>query len=61
MEENLNEWWGYKHINGTYQVKRYFGKRDLEEARESDFVDTVSDPFMAADRGDALEKIKERL
>ena len=60
-EEPQLQWWGYRHINGSIQVKRYFDKRDLEEARESDFVDTVVSPFLAKDREDALVKIKEKL
>lgn len=32
MTEGKNLWWGYKHISGTYQAKRYFDKRDIDEA-----------------------------
>ena len=39
------EWWGYLHVEGTLQVKRYFGPRDIEEAHESPFVDMVHGPF----------------
>lgn len=56
-----NEWWGYKHVNGTLQVKRYFGKQDINEAYESPFCDIVTGPFMAKDRDDAIEKLKERI
>ena len=54
-----NKWWGYVHVNGSLQAKRYFDKRDIEEALESDFVATVCGPFLAVDRDDALKKIKE--
>ena len=47
-------WWGYIHVNGSIQVKRYFDKRDLEEAWESDFVYHVYGPFDAVDRDGAL-------
>ena len=57
MTENL--WWGYKHVSGTYQAKRYFDKRDIQEARESDFCDIVVGPFMVKDRDEALEQVKE--
>lgn len=53
-------WWGYKHVHGTYQAKRYFDKRDLQEAYESDFVDQVVGPFEAINRDEAL-KIVENL
>ena len=51
-------WWGYKHISGTYQVKRYFEPLDIQEAQESDFCEYVSQPFYANDREDALNQIK---
>jgi len=53
-----NLWWGYKHISGTYQAKRYFGPLDIQEAQESDFCEQVSQPFLAHDREDALNQIK---
>lgn len=59
MEEKL-QWWGYKHISGTYQAKRYFDKRDLEEAYSSDFVEQVVQPFYADSRDDALDHIKKQ-
>lgn len=55
----LNLWWGYIHVNGNIQVKRYFDKRDIEEAHESDFVASVYGPFEAEDRQTAIKKIKE--
>lgn len=56
-----NLWWGYLHINGTLQVKRYFGREDLFEAQESPFVDRIAGPWPAKDRDDALEILKEVL
>jgi len=37
----MNEllWWGYKHVSGTYQAKRYFDKQDTDEAEQSPFVE----------------------
>ncbi len=53
MTEEL--WWGYLHIKGTIQVKRYWGdKRDIDDARESDFVDIIVFPFPAKDREEAI-------
>lgn len=54
--ENL--WWGYEHVNGTLQVKRYFDKGDLDEACESPFVVLVKGPFPAQDRQDAIVKLQ---
>jgi hypothetical protein len=54
-------WWGYKHISGTYQVKRYFEKLDIIEANESPFCEKVSGTFVASDRDDALNIIKKLL
>lgn len=58
--ETKNLWWGYKHTSGTYQAKRYFDRRDLDEAYESDFVAEVVQPFEAKDRQEALKYIQEK-
>ena len=62
MEKMITEnlWWGYKHISGTYQAKRYFDPLDITEAQESPFCEIVVGPFIANDRDDAIEKVKER-
>lgn len=56
--ENNHLWWGYRHISGTYQVKRYFDERDIKDAYMSDFVEQVVRPFSAKNREDALKIIK---
>lgn len=53
-------WWGYKHTSGSYQAKRYFDKRDIIEAEESDFCETVVEPFFAKNRDEAIAEIKRR-
>lgn len=53
------EWWGYIHENNTIQVKRYWDKQDLQDARESDFVQRVFGPFLVSGKEEAIEKIKE--
>jgi len=58
-KSNLNLWWGYKHVSGTYQAKRYFEPLDIQEAKESPMCDIVVGPFEAIDRDDALEKVQE--
>lgn len=54
-------WWGYVHENGTYQVKRFFSREDLDDARSSPFVDKVVEPFDALNREDALKKLESGL
>lgn len=48
------QWWGYKHTSGTYQAKPYYEARDIMEANESEFCETVVGPFPAEDRDEAL-------
>ena len=60
MSENKNLWWGYKHVSGTYQAKRYFDERDTQEAVESDFVEQVVYPFEAENRDEALKIIESK-
>lgn len=50
-------WWGYQHITGKFQAKRYFSQEDVEDAKKSDFVSEVYGPFEAVDREDALCKV----
>ena len=52
------QWYGYRHIDGTLCAKRFFDHRDLLEAEESSFVDRVVPPFRAKDRMDALTYIQ---
>ena len=54
-----NLWWGYRHINQTYQVKRYFDARDIQDARESPFCEIVVGPFEAENREDALKQVEK--
>lgn len=53
------QWWGYLHVSGTLQAKRYFDVQDIKEAIESPFVDKVHGPFPAQDRDDALKILGE--
>jgi hypothetical protein len=58
-ESKTNKWWGYIHCNGTIQVKRFFDRRDIDEANESDFVATVHGPFDAVSRQAAINYMDE--
>lgn len=56
-----NRWWGYEHMNGSLQVKIYFGEIDIIEAGESPFVKTVRGPWECDTRQEALAKLQESL
>jgi len=61
LSEGL-EWWGYRHINGSFHVKRYFfDPGDLDEAMESPFVKAVTTPFPATSRSEAIRIVTQRL
>jgi hypothetical protein len=60
MEEKFL-WWGYRHVNGNYQVKRYFEPLDIQEAQESPFCAEVSGTFRAEDREDAFKILKTKI
>jgi len=47
-------------INTSQGAKRYFDKLDIDEAKESDFVEQVVYPFLAKDREDALEYVRQQ-
>ena len=54
------KWWGYKHTNGSVQVKRYFSPTDLQDAYESPFVKQVVEPFDAETREEAAQIVDKR-
>ena len=54
-------WWGYRHVNGSINVKRYFNRADIDEAYNSDFVMSVAEPFLADGRQDALNQASKML
>jgi hypothetical protein len=61
IDEPVKElYWGYKHTSGTYQAKRYFGALDTNEAKDSPFCEQVVGPFLAKDREEALQLVKEK-
>jgi hypothetical protein len=45
-------WWGYRHANGTVQVKPWFGDHAdyIEDCRDNIFVQRVVPPFPAPSR-----------
>jgi len=57
----MNKWYGYLHINGNKQVKRYFSREDIFEADGSPFVKRTTDAFEAENREDAEKKATELL
>jgi hypothetical protein len=54
-------WWGYKHVDDSIHVKRYFDPRDIEEAKESPFVFSVHGPWEVASRNEAIEQLRREL
>jgi len=55
----MEKWWGYLHSNGSIQAKRFLDQKDIDEARNSDFVLAVSRVFNAINRNDALIQLEE--
>ena len=53
-------WWGYKHVSGTFQAKRYFDKRDTDEAEQSPYCEQIVYPFEAESREEAIDYIKKQ-
>jgi len=54
-------WWGYKHTNGSLQVKRFFSIEDIFEAQESPFCAIIVQNILAKDRDEALKILEETL
>ena len=62
MKGPAERWWGYRHKNGNYQVKRCRGDvvdtPSLQDAYSSPFVDKVAQPFEARGRAQALDRCR---
>lgn len=54
-------WWAYRHVNGTFHWKRYFGPEDTEEARESPFVAEIYGPWPVDSRKEASDMLGKEL
>lgn len=61
MEIKKPMWWGYMHINGHIQVKRYFDIEDIREADSSPFCKETFDPFEAENRDEAIRIIQDKI
>ena len=62
-DEAKTMWWGYRHISGSVQAKRFFrgeGRASIEDAYESDFVAQVVEPFEAPSREAALQLVADQ-
>lgn len=56
------DWYGYKHVNGTRHLRRYFGDyEDIQEAKASPFVQEVTEIFECNNRKQAEEIMRARL
>jgi hypothetical protein len=63
-EPTIRRYWAYRHTAGHIKVKRYdeeFGKDDIDQAEDSDFVDYVIGPYVAENRSDAERIAVEKL
>lgn len=47
------DWWGYLHVNGTIQIKSYHSAAQLQDAKESTFVELIVYPFKTSSREEA--------
>ena len=55
MENSKMNFWAYLHVNGTVQVKCYFGPDDIQEAYYSDFCITIEGPDKFESMDDAVK------
>lgn len=57
------EWWGYLHVSGSVQLKRWWGDhRDYTtDCQGNPFVKKVVPPFIAKSRDEALATLKTKL
>lgn len=55
-----DQWWGYRHTNGSVQAKRYHDPREIDDAVESDLVARVVMPFYADSREEALQIVADK-
>jgi len=54
-------WYGYLHQSGTLHVKRYFGRLDIRETKESPFVQSVHGPWPVGSRDEAFKELNAAL
>lgn len=56
-------WWGYRHSNGTIQLKRWLGDHEdyTTDCTGNPFVLKVVPPFEAATRVQAILELEKRL
>ena len=55
------KFWGYLHISGTIQIKRWFSDLDITEAKQSDFVKYVAGPIETDDFAEARKKLTDMI
>lgn len=61
--DNLPNWWGYLHQNGTIQTKRWFGDHEdyTGDCEGNPFVERVVKPFHASSKEEADQYIVKSL
>jgi len=61
IENEERMYWAYRHVDGHIHVKRFSDRSAVEDAYESDFVDDVTEPFLAKNRAAAEGIAKRRM
>lgn len=59
IQKNL--WWGFKRCNDTFKINRYYGEKDIKEAREKWDIISVTGPFEAEDWQSAIDYVVAEL
>lgn len=60
-DEEVVKFWAYRHVNGKISVKRFTDQDAVEDAYDSNFVDSVLDPYPAKNRLEAEQIAVSRL
>lgn len=53
-----NLWWGYLHVNGEIQAKRFFNYEDIQDAKDSVFVKKIFEPVKCSSKEEAINNFK---
>lgn len=60
MDNDGLQWWGYKHVNGTFHLKRWMGPKMNEAMQDADispYVERYAGPVTATTADEATVKL----
>lgn len=58
-QQRVLRWWGYLLTDGSIHTRRYFDDPgDIDEAKESDFVEHVVQPFGSCSKANAEKTVE---